>query len=233
MKDMTKLNTFEQFMYYFQENGMYVLTQFTTHFLISVYGVLLAALFGIPIGILIAKYKKLANPLITLANIIQTIPALALLAILMLGMGLGKTTVIVAVFLYSLLPIIKNTYTGITTIDNNLIDSGKGMGMTRLQVLYMIELPLSLKVIIAGIRIALVIAIGITAIGAFIGAGGLGDIIIRGTNATDGTAIILAGAIPTAFMAIIVDVLLSVVERRMDPMRRRKGDQLKVQSLQE
>ena len=101
MKDMTKLNTFEQFMYYFQENGMYVLTQFMTHFLISVYGVLLAALFGIPIGILIAKYKKLATPLITIANIIQTIPALALLAILMLGMGLGKTTVIVAVFLYS------------------------------------------------------------------------------------------------------------------------------------
>lgn len=219
MKDM---NTFEQFFYYLSENGLYVLSQFSQHFLTSIYGVLLAALVGIPIGILIAKYSKISSFVISIANIIQTIPALAMLAILMLGMGLGRTTVIVAVFLYSLLPIIKNTYTGITNINRDLIDAGKGMGMTRSQVLRMIELPLSLSVIIGGIRIALVVAIGVTAIGAFIGAGGLGDIIIRGTNATNGTAIILAGAIPTALMAVVADIILSLIERKLDPMKRQQ-----------
>ncbi|GEK32945.1 ABC transporter permease [Kurthia sibirica] len=219
---MENMNTLEQFFYYFGENGSYVFMQFIQHFLISIYGVLLASIIGIPIGILISKYAKLSNIIITIANIIQTIPALALLAILMLGMGLGQKTVVVAVFLYSLLPIIKNTYTGINNINKDLIDSGKGMGMTKIQVLYLIELPLSLSVMIAGIRIALVVAIGITAIGAFIGAGGLGDIIIRGTNATNGAAIILAGAIPTALMAVMADLVLGWIERKLDPVKRNK-----------
>ncbi|MEB6113188.1 ABC transporter permease [Kurthia gibsonii] len=228
------MNTFQQFFYYFDENGSYVFMQFVQHFLISIYGVLIAAVVGIPIGILISKYGRLSTYVITIANIIQTIPGLAMLAILMLAIGLGQTTVVVAVFLYSLLPIIKNTYTGINNINKDLTDSGKGMGMTKLQVLYMIELPLSLSVIIAGIRIALVVAIGITAIGAFIGAGGLGDIIIRGTNATDGTAIILAGAIPTALMAVLADLILSFIERKIDPVKKnRKLIEPKIESLEE
>lgn len=140
----------------------------------------------------------------------------------MLVLGLGKTTVIVTVFFYSLLPIVKNTFVGIRNIDRSLTDAGRGMGMTKLQILYMVELPLSLSVIITGIRIALVVAIGIVAIGAFIGGGGLGDIIIRGTNATSGTAIILAGALPTALMAILADVLLLWPEKRLDPTKRKK-----------
>lgn len=231
---MENMNTFQQFFYYFDENGSYVFMQFVQHFLISIYGVLIAAVVGIPIGILISKYGLLSTYVITIANIIQTIPGLAMLAILMLAIGLGQTTVVVAVFLYSLLPIIKNTYTGINNINKDLTDSGKGMGMTKLQVLYMIELPLSLSVIIAGIRIALVVAIGITAIGAFIGAGGLGDIIIRGTNATDGTAIILAGAIPTALMAVLADLILSFIERKIDPVKKnRKLIEPKIESLEE
>ncbi|GED19383.1 ABC transporter permease [Kurthia gibsonii] len=231
---MENMNTFQQFFYYFDENGSYVFMQFVQHFLISIYGVLIAAVVGIPTGILISKYGRLSTYVITIANIIQTIPGLAMLAILMLAIGLGQTTVVVAVFLYSLLPIIKNTYTGINNINKDLTDSGKGMGMTKLQVLYMIELPLSLSVIIAGIRIALVVAIGITAIGAFIGAGGLGDIIIRGTNATDGTAIILAGAIPTALMAVLVDLILSFIERKIDPVKKnRKLVEPKIESLEE
>lgn len=231
---MENMNTFQQFFYYFDENGSYVFMQFVQHFLISIYGVLIAAVVGIPTGILISKYGRLSTYVITIANIIQTIPGLAMLAILMLAIGLGQTTVVVAVFLYSLLPIIKNTYTGINNINKDLTDSGKGMGMTKLQVLYMIELPLSLSVIIAGIRIALVVAIGITAIGAFIGAGGLGDIIIRGTNATDGTAIILAGAIPTALMAVLADLILSFIERKIDPVKKnRKLIEPKIESLEE
>ncbi|WP_036200588.1 ABC transporter permease [Ureibacillus sinduriensis] len=222
MQDMSQMSATDQFIFYMQENGLYVFNQFLDHFLISIYGVLLAALVGIPIGIFISKYGKASNVVITLANIIQTIPALALMAILMLVLGLGKTTVIVTVFFYSLLPIIKNTYVGITTINKGVTDAGRGMGMTKTQVLYMIELPLSLSVMITGIRIALVIAIGITAIGAFIGAGGLGDIIIRGTNATDRTAIIMAGALPTALMAILSDILLGAIERQLDPVKRQQ-----------
>lgn len=214
---LENLNTLQQFFEYFKINGGYVFSQFARHFLISIYGVLFAAVVGIPIGILISKHYKLANWVIRLANIIQTIPSLAMVSILMIGMGLGVNVVILTVFLYSLLPIIKNTYTGMRQVDKNALDVGKGMGMTSFQRLYMIELPLSISVIMAGIRNALVVAIGITAIGAFVGAGGLGDIIIRGTNATDGTAIILAGALPTALMAIITDWLLGLVERRLDP----------------
>ena len=135
----------------------------------SIYGVLFACIIGIPIGILISRYTKLSWPIITIANIIQTVPAIAMLAILMLALGLGPNTVVFAVFLYALLPIIKNTYTG-TEVDYNIKDAGKGMGMTKNQVMRMIELPLSLSVIIGGIRIALVVAIGIVAIGSFIGA---------------------------------------------------------------
>jgi osmoprotectant transport system permease protein len=215
---MENLNVVQQFFYYFNENGSYVFSQFVRHFLISIYGVLFAAIVAIPVGILIAKRKKLANWLIRLANIIQTIPSLAMISILMIGLGLGVTVVIVTVFFYSLLPILKNTTTGMNQVDKNVLDVGKGMGMTKWQRLGMIELPLAISVIMAGIRNALVMAIGIIAIGAFVGAGGLGDIIIRGTNATDGAAIILAGALPTALMAILTDLVLGIVERRLDPV---------------
>lgn len=214
---MQDMNLFQQLIYYFQENGGYVFSQFARHFLISIYGVLLAAIIAIPIGIFIARRKKLAGWIIRIANIIQTIPSLAMISILMIGLGLGVNVVVVTVFLYSLLPIIKNTYTGMVQVDKNALDVGKGMGMTRWQRLYMIELPLSVSVIMAGIRNALVVAIGITAIGSFVGAGGLGDIIIRGTNATDGASIILAGALPTALMAILTDWFLGIIERKLDP----------------
>lgn len=217
MQNLHEMNLIQQFFYYFNQNGNYVLSQFLRHFLISIYGVLFAAIIGIPIGIIISRKRKLAGWIISIANLIQTVPSLAMLSILMLGLGLGVTTVIVTVFLYSLLPIVKNTYTGMIQVDRNVLDVGKGMGMTKWQRLYMIELPLSVSVIMAGIRNALVVAIGITAIGAFVGAGGLGDIIIRGTNATDGTAIILVGALPTALMAIITDWVLGIVEHRLDP----------------
>lgn len=215
---MENMNTWEQLITYFQTNGSYVLAQFVRHFLISIYGVVFAAIVAIPLGILIARHRKLSGWVISMANVIQTIPSLALLGMIMVVLGLGTNTVIVAVFLYSILPILKNTYTGIKSVDTNLVDSGKGMGMTKFQVLTMIELPLSLSVIMAGIRNALVVAIGVTAIGAFIGAGGLGDIIIRGTNATNGGAIILAGALPTALMAVLSDLLLGFIEKKLNPL---------------
>lgn len=215
--DISQMNTFQQLIYYYTENGAYVLGQFWRHFLISIYGVLFASLISIPLGFWIARHKKLADWVIGIANVIQTIPSLALLSILMLGIGLGSDTVIATVFLYSLLPIIKNTYTGVRNVDAALLDTGKGMGMTRMQLTYMVELPLSLSVIMAGLRNALVVAIGVTSIGTFIGAGGLGDIITRGVNATNGGAIIIAGALPTALMAILSDLFLEYLENRLDP----------------
>ncbi|WP_071394735.1 ABC transporter permease [Bacillus tuaregi] len=206
------------FHYYFQNAG-YVWEQFFRQFLMSAYGVLFGAIVGIPVGILIARYNKLSPWVLSLANIIQTIPALAMLAVLMLVMGLGSNTVVFALFLYSLLPIIKNTYTGIRNVDHAILESGKAMGMTKLQILRMVEIPLSISVIMAGLRTALVITIGVSTIGTFIGAGGLGDIIIRGTNVSDGTAIILAGAIPTALMAVIADITMGWVERRLSPIK--------------
>ncbi|AJC94985.1 MULTISPECIES: ABC transporter permease [Staphylococcus] len=211
----------QQLWSYYQTNFGYLWELFMNHLLMSIYGVLFAALVGIPLGIIIARYGKLSTAVITLANVIQTVPVIAMLAILMLGIGLGMNTVIFAVFLYALLPIIKNTYTGIQGVDANIKDAGKGMGMTRNQVLRMIELPLSLSVIIGGLRIALVVAIGVVAVGSFIGAPTLGDLIIRGTNATDGTLFILAGALPIVLIVLIVDILLRMLEKKLDPLNRR------------
>lgn len=214
---MANLTLWQQFIYYYQHNGNYILSQFNRTFLMSVYGVLFAAIIGIPLGIVIARNTYLGSFVLEFANFIQTIPSLALLSIAMIGMGLGVKTVVFTVTLYSLLPIIKNTYTGMCSVDKNIIDSGKGMGMTKLQLLYLVRLPLSISVIVAGLKNALVIAIGITSIGSFVGAGGLGDIIIRGTNATSGNAIILAGAFPTALMAVLVDLLLNLVQNWVQP----------------
>lgn len=216
------MDVFQDLLNYYGQNAWYVWEQFYKQFLMSAYGVLFGAIVGIPIGIFIAHHNRLSPWVISLANIIQTIPALAMLGVLMLVMGLGPNTVVFALFLYSLLPIIKNTYTGIRNVDPAMLESGKGMGMTRLQVLRMVKLPLSLSVIMAGLRTALVITIGVATIGTFIGAGGLGDIIIRGTNVSDGTTIILAGAIPTALMAIIADAVMGWFEKRLAPSTRLK-----------
>ncbi|MDO4786223.1 MAG: ABC transporter permease [Fretibacterium sp.] len=204
---------------YYAINGGYVLEQFWRHFLISVYGVLFAAALAIPTGFLIARRGRLAGWVIGAANVIQTVPSLALMSVLMLGLGLGVRTVIVTVLLYSLLPIVRNTYAGIRSIEPQVLDAARGMGMTELQRIFMVELPLALSVIMAGVRNALVVAIGVTTIGTFIGAGGLGDIISRGVNVANGSAIIVAGALPTALMAVCADVVLGVLERRLDPTR--------------
>ncbi|WP_462421071.1 ABC transporter permease [Salinicoccus sp. Marseille-QA3877] len=217
-------NIITDFFNYFIVNGGYIFELFFNHLLMSVYGVIFASAVGIPIGILIARFSKLSGLIITLTNIIQTIPVIAMLAIMMLVMGLGNTTVVVTVFFYALLPIIKNTYTGISNVDSSIKDAGKSMGMTRNQVLTMIELPLALSVIIGGLRIALVVAIGVVAVGSFIGATTLSDIIIRGTNASEGTVFILAGAVPIAIIAVLVDIGLRLLERRLDPTRRKKAE---------
>ena len=204
-----------EFIQYYVVNGSYVWDQFLRHFLMSIYGVFFAALVGIPLGFIIAKKAKLSKWVMTFANILQTIPSLAMLSILMLVLGLGPNTVVATIFIYSLLPIITNTQSGVKQVEAELLDVAKGMGMTKMQVILKVELPLALSIILGGIRNALVVAIGIAAIGTFAGAGGLGEIITRGVNVSDGGSIILAGALPTALMAILADILLSEIEKKL------------------
>ena len=200
---------------YYAANFSYIAEQFSRHFLIAIYGVLFACTVGIPLGFYVSGREKSRNIVIGIVNVIQTIPGLAMLAILMMVIGIGANTVVLSVFLYALLPIIKNTITGIDAIDPGIIDAAQGMGMTQVQQVMKVEFPLSVSVIMGGIRNALVVGIGVAAIGTFIGAGGLGDIITRGTVVANGSAIILAGAIPTALMAIVSDLVLGWIEKKL------------------
>lgn len=212
------MSIWEQFVTYVSQNGFFIWKEFYRHFLMAAYGVLFASIVSIPIGILIARYGKLSSWILTIGSIIQTIPVLGFMAITMVVMGLGTTTVVTTVFFYSLLPIIQNTYVGITGVDETVKEAAYASGMTRFQLLMKVELPLAVSVMMAGIRTALVVGIGVVAVGTFVGAGGLGSIIVRGTNATDGTAIILAGALPTAFMAIAADLIMGKIERMLNPI---------------
>ena len=177
---------------------------------------LIAISIGVPLGILITRYRRLAEPILAIANVFQTIPSIAFFGILIPILGIGKQTAILVLFLYALLPIIKNTYTGIEGVSPSMVDAARGMGMTDMQILRMIELPQALSVIMAGIRVSTVINIGTTTIAAYIGGGGLGEFIFKGIQLYR-NEMILAGAIPAALLAIIADKLLQYVEIRLTP----------------
>ncbi|MGH2107008.1 ABC transporter permease [Aerococcus urinaeequi] len=217
MVDVTQLNLLEQIGYYFQQNGMYLLSQFFRQLLMTSYGVVFAIIVAVPLGFFIAHKRKTSSFILGLANIIQTVPNLALLSVVMLVMGLGPNLVVFTIFLYSILPILRNTYTGVISVDDTMVDVGKGLGMTPWQVIYKVELPLALSVIMGGIRNAFITGIGISTIGTFVGAGGLGDVLQRGVNASDGTSIIIAAVIPISLMSILADWLLGLIEKRLDP----------------
>ncbi len=183
----------------------------------------LAILIGFPLGVIMTRRESLSRPILTFANIMQTIPSLALFGFLIpipfIG-GIGARTAIVALLLYSLLPIIRNTYTGITHVDPAVREAALGMGMTDRQLLMRVEIPLAMGVIFAGIRVATVIAVGLATIAAAIGAGGLGTYIFRGVSMVD-SQLILAGAVPAAVMALLADFGLGRVERHWSRHRRR------------
>jgi len=179
----------------------------------------LAVLVGIPLGILITRWPALNKPLLGGANIIQTIPSLALFGFLLPAPWIGARAdrlAILALALYALLPLIRNTYAGIQGVDPAIVEAGRGMGMTDRQLLFQVELPLALGVIIAGVRVATVISVGLATIAAAIGAGGLGEYIFRGLAMVN-NQVILAGAIPAAAMALLADVSLGWLEKRLSP----------------
>jgi len=179
----------------------------------------LAVLVGIPLGILITRWPVLNKPVLGGANIIQTIPSLALFGFLLPAPWIGARAdrlAILALALYALLPLIRNTYAGIQGVDRAIVEAGRGMGLTDRQLLFQVELPLSLGVIIAGVRVATVISVGLATIAAAIGAGGLGEYIFRGLAMVN-NQVILAGAIPAAAMALLADVSLGWLEKRLSP----------------
>jgi osmoprotectant transport system permease protein len=185
------------------------------HIVLVAVSMAIALAIGLPLGILMTRKPRLSRPILAFASIVQTIPSLALFGFLipipLIG-GIGARTAIVALVLYSLLPIIRNTFTGISGVEPAIREAGRGMGMTDRQLLLQVELPLALGVIFAGIRIATVVAIGVATIAAAVGAGGLGMFIFRGVSMVD-SRLILAGAVPAAVLALVADFGLGAVER--------------------
>jgi osmoprotectant transport system permease protein len=180
---------------------------------------LLAVLVGIPLGIFITRRPLWNKPVLGGANIIRTIPSLALFGFLLPAPWIGERAdrlAILALTLYALLPLIRNTYTGIKGVDRAVVEAARGTGMTDGQILWQVELPLAASVIIAGVRVAFVISVGLATIAAAIGAGGLGDFIFRGLAMVN-NAVILAGAIPAAALALLADTGLGLLEKRLSP----------------
>ncbi len=186
------------------------------HIKISGMAVALAIIVGVPTGIAITKSEKLSKVILSIAGIFQTIPSLALFGLIIPFLGIGIKPAIFVLFLYSLLPIITNTYIGIKNVDQSTIQAAVGMGMTNLQVLLKVKLPIAISVIMGGIRISAVANIGTATIAALIGAGGLGELIFRGIS-TSNNLLVLTGAIPTALLAFVVNYVLGVFEVCLTP----------------
>ncbi len=205
--------------HFFSQNRTQVFELTLEHLWLVGISTLLAMLIGVPLGILVAHRKIWNKPILTAANIIQTIPSLALFGFLLPVPWLGARAdrlAILALTLYSLLPIIRNTYAGISGVDAAVTEAARAMGMTESQLLYQVELPLAASVILSGVRIAAVISVGLATIAAAIGAGGLGEFIFRGLAMVD-DRVILAGAIPAAILALLADFSVGWVERRLRP----------------
>jgi osmoprotectant transport system permease protein len=187
------------------------------HLLLVGIATAIAVAIGVPLGVALTRRPRLARPVLGAASVIQTIPSLALFGFLIpvpfLG-GIGARTAVVALVLYGLLPILRNTHAGIRSVDPAIVEAADGLGMTPRQRLRLVELPLAMPVVLAGVRVAVVVGVGLATIAAAIGAGGLGVLIYRGVSTVD-HRLILAGAVPAALMAILFDVVLGAAEKRL------------------
>lgn len=197
---------------FFQEYGGQLISKTIEHFYISIIALLIAIVVAVPLGILLSKTTRTANVVFTIAGVLQTIPTLAVLAIMIPIFGVGKTPAIVALFIYVLLPILNNTVLGVKNIDKNVIQAGQSMGMTKMQLMKDVELPLALPLIISGIRLSSVYVISWATLASYVGAGGLGDLVFNGLNLYQ-PPMIISAAILVTLLALIVDFLLSLVEK--------------------
>lgn len=207
---------------FIMERGDEIILLTLEHLQLTVISIGLAVLFAVPTGIFLTRTPKISSAVMGVVSAIQTIPSLALFGLvipvlMMLGLPIiGWVPALLALFLYALLPILRNTFIGIKQVDQAMIEAGKGMGMTNGQILWRVELPLSLPIIMAGIRTSTVISVGIATLAALIGAGGLGELIFRGLR-TINYKLMLAGAIPAASLALLLDFALSLAGRLLTP----------------
>src|SRR3954471_15091513 len=215
-------------MEFLRANWADILSHIAQHVWLVFISIAIAVVIALPVGVLITRRKRLRGPVLGIANVMQTIPSLALFGFLIplpfIG-GIGPRTAIVALVFYALLPIIRNTVTGILGIDPAVREAAVAMGMTDRQVLFQVELPLAMSVILTGVRVAVVITIGVAIIAAEVGAGGLGEYIFRGLRLND-NRLLLAGAVPSAAMALVADFGFGLIEKRFDtsiPRRRGKS----------
>jgi osmoprotectant transport system permease protein len=206
-------------LHYFSRHHREILELSAEHLWLVGISTLLAVLIGIPLGIVSARWPAWNRPVLGTANIVQTIPSLALFGFLLPVPWIGARAdrlAILALTLYALLPVIRNTYTGIRGVDPAVLEAGRGMGLTDRQLLFQVQLPLATGVILSGVRVAVVVSVGLATIAAAIGAGGLGEFIFRGLAMVNND-LILAGAIPAAVLALTADFALGWLERRLRP----------------
>lgn len=206
---------------FFIENAGLLAQKTAEHFFISAFSLALGALVAIPTGMLLIRYRRIADGVIGFASILQTVPSLALLAIMIPIFGVGKVPAVAALFIYSLLPILRNTFLGLDSVSSNVIDASKGMGLTNAQIMLRVRLPLAAPVIMAGVRLSGIYVIAWAALASYIGAGGLGDFIFTGLNLYNPPMIIL-GTIPVTILALLTDLLLAWLEKVVTPRMKSK-----------
>jgi osmoprotectant transport system permease protein len=202
---------------FFSEYGALLFEKTWEHLLISFAALALGVIVAVPLGILLVRLPKIAGVVMGIAGVVQTFPSLAILAFFIPLLGIGKVPAIVALFLYSMLPILRNTYIGVKNVDPNLLEASRGMGMTAFQRTTRVELPLAVPVIMAGIRMTAVYLIGWATLASFIGGGGLGDFIFDGLNLFR-PDLIIGGAVPVTLLAILLDWLLGKLEKAATPI---------------
>ena len=196
--------------------GIQIFQSLQPHLLMVGVSLLIGTLVAVPLGILLTRFPRQATPVIAVVSVFQTIPSLVFFALLLPPLGIGLTPALTVLSLYSLLPILRNTYVGVRSVDPSLIDAARGQGMTGWEILTMVELPLSAPVIVTGIRLSAIYLVSWATLAALIGAGGLGDLIFSGIDSYDSN-LLLAGAIPTALLALLIGYLFGLLRRAVTP----------------
>lgn len=212
------------FLEYLHTNSLTILEALLVHIRISFISIMISILLAVPLGTILTRHKRISKVIIPAAGIIQTIPGLVMLGIGLMLFGLGNRPAVIVLIAYAILPIMQNTYTGICEIDKLYVESARGIGMSDIQVLLKIEMPVAMPAIVAGIRISLIYIISWATLAALIGAGGLGDLIWTGLSCYD-VNMILAGAIPASLLAVLAGLMIDLIEKAVTPRGlRMKGD---------
>lgn len=206
---------------FLEQYGSQLLLKTWEQIYISAIALILGVLVAVPVGIILTRFPKTAKLVIGLTSMLQTIPSLALLAMMIPFFGIGKLPAILALFVYSLLPILRNTYIGLDNVDPVLKDSAKGMGMEPVQSIFQVELPLAMPVIMTGIRLSAIYVIAWATLASYIGAGGLGDLIFSGLSLFQ-PELIIGGTIPVILLSLVSDYLLGLLEKHMTPKQKRE-----------